>query len=305
MKATPALNAAAAGAQAAGNLRGAALLALAAGMMTLEATMVRVTAPVASEAQIVFFRAAAQLVVAGFVLWRLGDWRRLATRRPVLHLMRGLASLTMWWLYYSSFRMLDFALATTLTFATSLFVVAIAAPLLGERVGRARWTATLIGFAGVAIAAGPALDGSPIGVTVGLTAAAGGAFIVALNRVIAKTEPTVTIMAWIGLVTTLGAAPVAWARWTPLALGDAATLIATGLFGVCGMWLMIEAYRHGEASALAPVPYLRFVFAAAVGVVLFGETLGAPLLVGTGLVVAASLIAFRHEARRRAAAGAV
>lgn len=286
------------GSGAADNLRGAILLALAAFLFTIETTLVRVSAPVANEAQIVFFRSAAQLALSLVIIWRIGDWGRLATSRPALHIIRGLTSLAMWWLYYTSFRMLDLALATTLTFTTSLFVVALAAPLLGEHVGRVRWTATIIGFAGIAIAVGPVADVSIAGVSIGLVAAAGGAAIVILNRLLGRTENTMTIMTWIGLVTTLGSAPIAWILWEPLALRDAALVCLTGLLGAFGMLLTIEAYRVGEASALAPVPYLRFVIAAVVGIVFFDETPGTALLLGAALVVGASILAVRHEMRQ-------
>ncbi|MFP7571980.1 DMT family transporter [Marivita sp. S2033] len=287
-----------AGIATADNLRGAILLALAAVLFTAEATLVRVSAPVANEAQIVFFRSAAQLVLSVLIVWRIGNWSRLATSRPALHILRGLTSLAMWGLYYTSFRMLDLALATTLTFATSLFVVALAAPILGEHVGRVRWGATIIGFAGIAIAVGPAADVSITGVGIGLIAAAGGAAIVILNRLLGRTESTIAIMAWIGVVTTLGSAPFAWVFWEPLALRDTALVCLTALFGAGGMFLTIEAYRVGEVSALAPVPYTRFVVAAVVGMVFFGEMPGTALLLGAALVVAASIFAVRHEMRQ-------
>lgn len=267
-------------------------------VFTAEATLVRISAPVANEAQIVFFRSLAQLLLSVVVIWRMGSVGRLETGRPVLHVVRGLTSLVSWWFYYASFRALDLALATTLTFATSLFVVALAAPLLGERVGRVRWTATVVGFAGIAIAAGPAADAPAGGVAIGLLAAMFGAAIVILNRLLGRTEATATIMAWIGLVTTLGSAPVAWWLWEPLGLGDALLVCGTGLLGALGMWLTIEAYRVGEASALAPVPYLRFVVASVIGLVLFGETIGPALLIGAAVVVSASILAVRHEMRQ-------
>ncbi|MFC3612870.1 DMT family transporter [Lutimaribacter marinistellae] len=287
-----------AGVAAVDNLRGAVLLALAAFMFTLEATLVRATAPVANEAQIVFFRSASQLFVSLVIIWRAGSWGQLATSRPGLHVIRGLTSLAMWWLYYTSFRILDLALATTLTFTTSLFVVALAAPLLGERVGRVRWAATIIGFLGIAIAVAPTADTSMMGVATGLFAAAGGAAIVILNRLLGRTENTMTIMAWIGLVTTIGAIPFAWLLWEPLALRDALLVCIAGLLGAFGMLLTIEAYRVGEASALAPVPYTRFVFAAVFGIVLFGEAPAGTLLIGATLVVGASILSVRHEMRQ-------
>lgn len=295
---TPTRGPANAGEVAAGNLRGVLLLALAAVLFTVEATLVRISAPVANEAQIVFFRSAAQLVLSAGVIWRMGAVRRLVTARPVLHLLRGLTSLATWWLYYISFRVLDFALATTLTFTTSLFVVALAAPFLGERVGRMRWFATGVGFVGILVAVGPTAGASVTGVAIGLLGAAGGAVIVVLNRLLGRTEDTVTIMTWIGLVTTLGAAPVAWLLWEPMAFKDGVVVWFTGLMGALGMWLTIEAYRLGEASALAPVPYLRFVVAALIGIAFFGEYPTPSLLIGAVLVVIASFLAIHHERRK-------
>lgn len=283
---------------AAGNLRGVLLLAFAVVLFTVEATLVRISAPVANEAQIVFFRSAAQLVLSAVVIWRMGAVRRLVTARPMLHVLRGVTSLATWWLYYISFRVLDFALATTLTFTTSLFVVALAAPLLGERVGRMRWIATGVGFLGILVAVGPTAGASVTGVAIGLLGAAGGAVIVVLNRLLGRTEDTFTIMTWIGVVTTLGSAPVAWVLWEPLAFADGVVVCFTGLMGALGMWLTIEAYRVGEASALAPVPYLRFVMAALIGIAFFGEYPTPSLLFGAVMVVIASFLAIHHERRR-------
>ena len=279
------------------NLRGAALLALAAMAFTVEVTLVRLAGPDATQGQILLFRALGQLALSLAVL-RAAGWRGLETSRRWLHVSRGLVSLGMWGLYYLSFRMLDMALATTLTFATSLFVVALAGPVLGERVGLSRWAATLLGFAGVGIAAGLGPGAPPVGgVAVGLVSAMGGALIVMLNRILARTEPTLTIMCYIGFVTVAGALPVALLDWGPLAPRTAALLAAAGLCGACGMWLNIEAYRVGEASALAPVPYLRLVFAIAAGALLFRETPATATLLGAALVVAACLAVARRPAR--------
>jgi drug/metabolite transporter (DMT)-like permease len=279
------------------NLRGALLLGLAALVFTAEVTLVRLVSDQTSQAQVIFFRALGQLVLSLAILQGAG-WARLGTDRPGLHIARGLLSLAMWWLYYLSFRLLDMGLATTLTFTTSLFVVALAAPLLGERVGAVRWAATLAGFGGVALAAGFGQGGAGLGVVVGLLSAAGGAVIVFMNRVLSRTEPTATIMAWIGIVTCLGAAPVAALGWQPLAPWTLTVLVLTGLCGACGMWLTIEAYRVGEVSALAPVPYLRLVIAVAVGWWLFSEVPGLTVLAGSAVIILSSLAVARHEQRR-------
>ncbi|SEA30320.1 DMT family transporter [Rubrimonas cliftonensis] len=283
------------------NWRGAVLLVAAAGMFTAEVVGFRSLGEGLSDGQIVFARAASQLIcVAPLVL--LGGWRLMATRKPGLHLARGLVSLLCWVLYYQSFRVLDLSLATTLTFSTSLFVVALAAPVLGERVGGFRWATTAVGFLGVALAAGALEARLEPGVLVGLGAAASGAVLVFLNRMLSRTEKTLAIMAWISVITTLGTAPVAALDWRPVEIETIALLLLCGALGTCGMFLTIEAYRVGEVSALAPFPYVRLVFAAAAGWLLFSETPDAQTIAGGLVIVGCALAATRRERRRGLAA---
>jgi drug/metabolite transporter (DMT)-like permease len=170
---------------------------------------------------------------------------------------------------------------------------------LGGAVAAMKIGATIAGFVGVVIATGPSLVSLETGVIVGLTRAAAAALIVFLNRSLARTEPTATIMLYIGLVTTLGTAPVAAFSWQPLPISDLLLVSLTGAFGAFGMWLTIEAYRVGEVSALAPVPYLRIVIAILFGMLIFGEIPTWSTLIGAAIIIAATLAATRHERHRR------
>jgi drug/metabolite transporter (DMT)-like permease len=274
------------------NRKGAVLLVLAAVAFTAEVIAVRLLDGVATNAQVVFARGLTQcLLMAALVAPRgLGV---LATRRPLMHLLRALTSLFCWWLYYRSFQALDFALATTLTFTSSLFVVALAGPVLGERPGAFRWAMTALGFFGVAVASGA--DGLRIepAVLLGLGAAAGAATLVLLNRVLSRTEATLTIMAWIGIIATLTTLPFAVLDWRPLAPADFGLLALAGSCGTLGLFLTVEAYRVGEVSALAPFPYLRLVMAVLAGFMLFGEWPSLRVLAGSALILVSALAVMR------------
>ena len=281
------------------NLRGAAFLVAAAAFFTAEVVAVRMLGGRATDGQIVFARAVMQLAVVS--LWILPGRRGLLrTRRPGLHLLRGLTSLLCWWLYYRSFQALDLALATILTFSTSLFVVLLAGPILGERVSGLRWAMTVLGFAGIAVATVPDIGGSgaaPLGVAAGLGAALAASALIFQNRILARTESTATIMFYIGLVATLGTLPVLLADWRPVEGGVLLLLALSGGLGTAGMLFTIEAYRVGEVSALAPFPYLRLVFSMAAGVLLFAELPGVHTMLGAILIVVSALAVTRGEAR--------
>ena len=282
------------------NVTAALLLAGAMLAFTLETLVVRWLGTGAAVSQAVLFRALGQvLVILGWSMMR-GRWPSLKTEHRWLHVARGLVSISGWWLYYWTFQQLDVALATLLTFASSLFVIVLAGPVLGERVRAASWIATLGGFGGIAIASGVGTVTFDYAVLIGLLSAALSASIVFLTRALAQTEDTLTIMTYIGLFVLSAAIPVAWINWVPLGLFNGALLMGAGTLGALGMILMIEAYGRGEAAVLAPIPYVRIAFAIALGYGIFGEVPSLHMLVGVAIVMGCALFALRHEHKRKA-----
>ncbi len=285
------------GVQPIDNRRGAALLVLAAAVFTADVTALRYLSPEVPFGQIIFFRSLSQLlIVAIWIGVRPG--LRFGSPRWRLLLVRGLTSLICWWLYYASFQALDLALASTLTFTTSLFVVAIAPFVLGERIGWTRGLTTGFGFVGVLLASGATGLNIEAGVLFGLGSAFAAAILIFQNRILARTVHTATIMFWIGLVASLGTAPGAALAWTALNPSDLAILAVAGTLGTLGMLLTVEAYRFGEVSALAPFPYARILFALAAGYLLFAETVTLIELIGAAIIVLCGLLA--HERRQAA-----
>jgi drug/metabolite transporter (DMT)-like permease len=259
---------------------------------------VRLLGDRAAQGQILLFRAAPQVAFALLWVMLAGGLAGLKTDRLGLHLVRGTMAAVSWWLYYMSFRSLDLALATTLSFSSQIFVVALAGPVLGERITAPRVIATLIGFAGIAVAVQvwrfAALNPA---VLYGITSALFGAAMVLITRALSKTERTEVIMFFMGGIVLLSAIPQAATGWQPLSLAHTALLCGVGLFGTMGTWLMVEAYRRADASALAPFPYLRLIFAAIVGVVFFGEPVLPATVAGALLIITSTLYLVLAERR--------
>lgn len=278
------------------NRYGAVLLIAAAGVFTADVTVLRFLSPDVPFAQVIFFRSLCQLAIVA--LW-IGATRpaRFASRRWPQLVLRGLTSLVCWWLYYASFQTLDLALASTLTFTTSLFVVAMAPFVLGERIGLLRGLTTVVGFAGVIIASEVNDLSIKPGVLLGLGSAFAAAILIFQNRVLARTEHTATIMFWIGLVASAGTMPVAAAGWTDLGPRDTLLLLSAGTLGTLGMLLTVEAYRFGEVSALASFPYVRILFALTIGYLVFGETASPRELLGAVVIVICGLMAGDYRRR--------
>ncbi|MBW6398703.1 DMT family transporter [Roseomonas sp. HJA6] len=246
----------------------------------------------------VFFRAAGQLLWVAPIVARSG-LAVFRTERAGLHLFRGGSSLLTWGFYFASFAWLDLATATVLSFTNVMFTTLLAGPVLGERVDGWRWAGTIAGFLGVAVMLRPGTAVSGIGVALALASAMTWCGITLSSRALALTERNTTIMAWVGLVTTAGSAPFAVWGWVPLGLADGAILLAVALFSPSIIWLITSAYRHGEASALAPFQYLRLVFVTGFGWLFFHEAPDGWTWAGAAVILGGALIVTMAEVRRR------
>ena len=271
------------------NRRGAILLIMSAAIFTADVTALRYLSPDVPFVLIIFFRSLLQLLIVTAYIRKQAGVPFMSPRWPML-VTRGITSLVCWWLYYLSFKKLDLALASTLTFTTSLFVVLLAPFVLREKIGPKRAIATILGFIGVVLAS--EIDGYGVdsGVLLGLGSAFAAAILIFQNRFI-KTEHTATIMFWIGMVATIGTTPGAILGWTFVSMQDLVLLCLAGALGTFGMLLTVEAYRFGEVSALAPFPYTRILFALGAGYFLFAERVSPYEITGAVIIVICGLIA--------------
>jgi drug/metabolite transporter (DMT)-like permease len=282
-----------------GNLRGGALMAVAAILFAAEALAIRLMTARGIPVEVqVFARSLGQLVWVAPVIAASG-LAVFRTQRPGLHLLRGTSSLLTWGFYYASFGPLDLATATVLSFTNVMFTTLLAGPVLGERVDRWRWAGTIAGFVGVAVMLRPGTTVSMLGVALALASAVTWCGITLSSRVLAQQDRNTTIMAWVGLVTTAGSAPFAAMAWVPLGLTDMLILAAVAGFAPGIIWLITSAYRHGEASAIAPFQYLRLIVVAGFGWAIFHEVPDGWTWLGAGVILAGAVVVTVAEARRR------
>jgi drug/metabolite transporter (DMT)-like permease len=277
---------------------GAAFLIASSLVATLEVICVRILSDQVTGGQIVLFRAMGQVVLTTVLVLTVVGPSVLRTQRIGVHILRGVLSAASWWMYYTSFRLLDLALATTLSFSSQIFVVILAAIFLREKLSGRRIGATLLGLFGIAVATQiwnvKVADGQ---VFYGIASAFLGAVMLVLTASLSRTERTLTIMFYIGVIVFLSALPQAALDWRPIGAREYILLSLMGILGTTSMWLMVEAYRHAEASALAPFPYSRLLFSATAGIILFGETVRTETLMGAALIVASALLIILEPGR--------
>lgn len=244
-----------------------------------------------SPLQILFLRNVIALPFALAITARMGGLPALRSHRPAAHLLRGFLWVVATIMFFTSFAYLDLAEATALIFVAPLFITAISAAFLKERVGWRRWLAVIAGFLGVLVVIRP---GSAAFQLVSLLPVA-TAFIYALLMLSARwVDPRES--AWTMLLYLTGASALLSSLivpfvWNPVRLEDLWFFAGIALFGTAGMALMTQAFRLAPAAIVAPFDYTGIVWATALGWLFWHEIpdaaafLGAAIIVGSGIFV--------------------
>ncbi len=249
--------------------------------------------------QVAFFRAwVGAVVLLPFVVAT--EWRTvLVPRRPGLMAVRTVVGLLAMACVFHAFTALPLATATSISFTRPLFLIVLAVAFLGEGVEWRRWTATVVGFAGVVVMLGP---GGP-GLALGAAAALAGALLVAVVQVLIKkltaVERPLTMMVWFAVPAAAVMAVPAGVLWVPPTDGQLALLVLAGGLGSAGQYMAVRGFRAGEATAVVPFDYLQIPIAGVLGFVLFTEVPGWNTVAGIGLIAASTLYILRREAGRQ------
>jgi len=253
--------------------------------------------------EVVFARSLASLVVCAVVMLPITGLGVYATRRPRDHLARGFSQATSQTLFALAFTLMPLAGAVSINFSAPLFAALVSILWLKERANMARWTALLIGFAGVLIVARPGAGSFSLGALFALGNAVLYGSVTVGVRGMTKTESANTLIIW--QITTIAFFHsfllLFGFRWpTPI---DAAMLFSSGFTNVIGQYFWTQSLHLAPATAVAPFYYLNLVWALGLGFFIWGDVPSASLLVGSAIVVASGFFLFWREARLQRAAG--
>jgi drug/metabolite transporter (DMT)-like permease len=271
------------------------------GTFTLAAAAVKGLGGEIPLAQVILFRNLFALPILFVMLLRAGGLHLLRTRRPWAHLER-----TFWGLIgmagaFFAYTHLPLATATVLGFTMPLFLTALSVVILKERVGWRRWTAVVVGFAGVLLVARPGEDGAalPLGPVLAVLAGALGwaLAMMSIRRMGEAGEHGVTIVIWFAAGAAVFAGLATVPVWVEPTARQWLLLAAIGAVSAVAQLLMTEAYRRGETTLLAPFEYAALIWTMILGGLIWGEWPGAMDLLGFAVLVGAGLFIWWRETR--------
>ena len=200
-----------------------------------------------------------------------------------------------------AFSLLPLADVHAIAAVSPLIAVALAAVLLGERVGRHRWLAVAAGFAGVLLIMRPGSGVMGPPALIALLAAFLWALLQVLIRRVGLEDSVETTALWSAAVAVIVLAFTAPFLWQTVADDDWPLLVTVGLLGSAGHLVLFRALQIAPASMLQPFGYTLVVWATVMGYLLFGDFPDAWTICGIVIVMACGLHAFSRERASRSA----
>jgi drug/metabolite transporter (DMT)-like permease len=223
------------------------------------------------------------------------------TKRPILHVLRGVLLVTEVVVVVVAFTTAGLAMSQAIMQVTPLMVTVLSIPLLGERVGWRRGVAVLVGLIGVMVILNPRNVHFDLRFLIPLGASLLYAFYNIATRAVGTQDTPVTSVFYAGVAGALTATAIGPFFWTPIAMEDWPAMAALCICGATSHYFLIKAYAHLTAAEVQPVTYLQLVLSVVIATFFFNETLTSNMILGAVIVVGAGLFTVWREQRRRPA----
>ena len=226
------------------------------------------------------------LIGAAALLWRpLAAQLVFENRR--LHTLRALLLGTSALLFLSGLSYMPLTNAVVLSFTSPLFVVALAGPILGEKIFTRTWIAVIFGFGGAVLVLDPSVKqfgwASALPVCGAVTTALGD--LLTRKMVAHETSLSFVVSNAVGaLVVGLISAIPSW-RWM-----GGPSLVIVGLasaFVLASYYLTAESLRHAPAFYVSPFRYSAIIWGVLITFIAWGEAPKPSVMLGAAVIIAA------------------
>lgn len=200
-------------------------------------------------------------------------------------------------LMFASVAFIPLADATAISFLNPVFAMVLAIPLLGEKVGRIRWSAAVMAMVGAAVLLRPTPDSFQPAALLALGAAMiMGMELIFIKKLARRENPFQILLVnnFIGLcIASLAVLPV----WQPPTPAQWAVLAGIGGCMALAQTCFVNAMARADASFVAPFSYGTLIFAALYDVAFFGVVPDAITLLGAAIIIAGAILLALREAR--------
>src|ERR1700720_1523408 len=246
-----------------------------------------------SVGQLLLLRACAALIVLLPMIWR-DRAAFMQLERPWLQLLRVTLSTLEVAAFFLATVYLPLADVITYYLACPIFVTALSAILLRERVGWRRWTAVLVGFCGVLIALRPSTQTVSWPAMIALGGSLSFAVLMLITRSLRATPDIVLASSQFTGTFLLGAlmSPFGWVTPSPGHLG---LFAVAGCISVSALLCVNRSLKLAPASVVVPYQYSMIIWAVMFGYAVFGDVPSVATITGAAIIIGAGFYIFLRE----------
>lgn len=267
--------------------------------------------------EVVMIRAVVALATFGLVVLPFVGLKALRTRRPGVHVLRGLCVVLANTFLFLGLAALPIADAVAIFFVSPLIITVFSVIFLREQVGAYRWAAVAIGFVGVILIMRPGTSAFQIASVFPVIAATLYATLHMITRKIGATESAATMTFYSQLTFFVVSAAIGLSigdgrfvghvhqdleflvrPWIGIERQDYILLLLLGVSALFGVLLISQAYRLSEAAFAAPFEYVSMPMAILWGVTVFGTWPDALAWAGIALILGSGLYLVWRETRK-------
>ena len=251
--------------------------------------------------EVAFFRNLFGLAFLSPFLLRYG-FGLLRTRRLPLHAARGAVHVSAMLMFFFAVPITPLSTVAALSFTAPLFVTVGAVLVLGEVVRIRRIAALVAGFVGALVIVRPGMAALDPGSLLVLGSSAVWAVAMILIKLLARTESSLTMTAYMAVFLTPLSAIAAAFVWQWPSLEDLGWFALMGSFGTLAHLCFGQAFREADTTVVLPVDFLRLIWASVYGYLLFNEIPVLFVWIGGVIIFASTLyLAYREAKVARAA----
>lgn len=216
-----------------------------------------------------------------------------------LHVSRTICGATGVTLMFAAVAFIPMSDATAISFLNPVFGMILAIPFLGEKVGRWRWLAAAMAFAGALILLRPGPDTFQVAALLALGAALAMGFELVFIKKLADREPPLQILLINNAIGCVLMSVAVIAFWAPPTLAQWGVLLALGLMMAGAQTCFINAMARADASYVTPFSYLTLIFAGLYDWAIFAQVPDWISVLGAAIIVSgAALLAWREAVNR-------
>tara|TARA_B110000444_G_C18726402_1_gene541104 strand:- start:71 stop:967 length:897 start_codon:yes stop_codon:yes gene_type:complete len=222
-------------------------------------------------------------------------FRELHTLRLKTHICRGIIHAISMLAWFWALTLIPLADATALSFMVPIFASIGAIIFMNEPSKITRWASIFIGFLGMLIILRPGFVEIGMGTWLVLFGAIFVAISKLLSKTLSRTENPTTIVAYMSIIVTIVSLFPAIFVWTWPTAEILFWLIGMGALGSFAHVIQAQSYKEGDVTLVEPAGFVRLIWAALIGFVVFNEH---PLIwswLGGGVIMLSVIILVKTD----------